>query len=849
MWINYSDSEVNRFHPICENALNLAITALRLQNTYQVIHHQHTGSLEMDYVIQNKRTGKYLCVVEVKRTPSDVHSARYQYQAMSYVQMNEGQTEAPFYILTNLEYAFAFRYDAHRPRVFQQMLAPGLHCIGLFADFKDEIAFTERLSVYFESRIREILSGQYAYLVTLDQFATHMEQIKADPKKWKSHLAVMLYEYIRGAFTVAARSDLHDVRLFSNNVLRICNEAARINFHEIFGHSPDKYERTAIIDNNILVNLFDFGYQNVTGDSVADVLHQIVSTGHEHEGEVPTDLELGRALSVLTHSISGDLVGMEKLCDPAAGSGSLISSAIPVYNLSANQIIANDINHQLGELLSLRLGLNFTKTVGRTNSPVVSCKDVCDLPKEYFDEVKVVVMNPPFLGGVYAAARKQAFYRRINQLAGYDTGSNIGQMPLEAAFLELMTYLVRPGTTIACVFPKTHLTARGIEAQKIRNLLVSRFGLKMIFNYPGKEIFTDVTKDTCVLIGQIGTCPDSISIISSYDTIPNIDLDRLARAIVMPIGDVFQPIMPGVVAKSTKRNDLLSSIGDGWRGINSEMLEAINFVNDTFQENDQFLLVSETGWKMKRGGAGNSGGSDLLFFDSRPELFRHFPGIHDKLRPGMRNAELDTFVANSGDSCFLDSSALDAELVSEIIRFYSSLPARNGSQARFSKSVDQWQKILQKESRGRFLPNAVLIPRALRRKGRVHLVENDIFVSTNFLVCYGMDKKNAVLLSTWISTIFYQLICEVSSKDQEGLRKMEIGDIAQTYVPSTKIVDERTYHKLCDIAPTIEFLDLQAPVIREVDRIWAKYLFGDKAAEKLEEAQKLLGYLASRRNA
>lgn len=57
----------------------------------------------MDFVIENTTTHKYLCVIEVKRTPAAVNSTRYQFQAMSYVQSNAGITEKPYYILTNLE--------------------------------------------------------------------------------------------------------------------------------------------------------------------------------------------------------------------------------------------------------------------------------------------------------------------------------------------------------------------------------------------------------------------------------------------------------------------------------------------------------------------------------------------------------------------------------------------------------------------------------------------------------------------------------------------------------------------------------------------------------------------------
>lgn len=66
MWISYSDSEVNVYHPICEKALNRALILLHKEQEYRVIHHQHTGSLEMDFVIQNISTGKYFVSLKLK---------------------------------------------------------------------------------------------------------------------------------------------------------------------------------------------------------------------------------------------------------------------------------------------------------------------------------------------------------------------------------------------------------------------------------------------------------------------------------------------------------------------------------------------------------------------------------------------------------------------------------------------------------------------------------------------------------------------------------------------------------------------------------------------------------------
>jgi hypothetical protein len=140
------------------------------------------------------------------------------------------------------------------------------------------------------------------------------------------------------------------------------------------------------------------------------------------------------------------------------------------------------------------------------------------------------------------------------------------------------------------------------------------------------------------------------------------------------------------------------------------------------------------------------------------------------------------------------------------------------------------EEILNKESRGRFSANSVLIPRAIRTTGRIYLSCNPVFVSTNFVVCTLPSLNKAILLSTWMSTIFI-IDCEVSSKDQEGMRKMEVSDIEKTYVPVLDNVTQETIAVLTDEYSSIEFLNLATPEIRDVDRIWANELFGEDADE------------------
>ncbi len=847
MWITYSDSEVAKFHPICEAVLNRALTLLGKSTQYRVLHHQYTGPLEMDFVIQNILTGKYFCVIEVKRTPADIHSARYQYQALSYVQMNANVNEEPFYVLTNLEYAFSFRYDSTRPRVFQQILKPGLFHIDDFSTSTEE-SFLDNLTEFFRTLLSRFFNNDYEYSVTLEEFATHMEHIKNNSRQWKSHLAVLLYEYIRGAFTFLHRNELHDIRIFGNDVSRICEEAAAVNFKDIFNYSENDFEPHYDISNSMLSNLYDLGNQNVSGDSVSTILHQIVSFGHEHEGEVPTDLELGRIVAILAKHSCGELSETDLVCDPAAGSGNLISSAVEILHLTPNQIVANDYNSRLLELLSLRLGLNFAGTVNRQNSPSIFNNNVADLTRDFFANVKILVMNPPFVAGINCVTRKRDLYSAINSLSHGNVQTNVGQMPLEAAFLELITLLVNPGTTIACVFPKTHLTARGSEACIIRKLLIDNLGLNTIFTYPGAGIFDDVTKDTCVLVGKAMQPAEMIKVISSYESIPNLDSHRFEQMLNEEYTFTFAPKMPGVVGRNISKLELIESINDGWRSLNSEMVETVTFVKEKFENSPLFDRLDNFRFEIKRGGAGNSGGSDLMFISSSSELLEQYSAQLDNLKVGMRNAKYDTFCVGDGDSKFLDSSVVDANLLEQIVDTYLNLPAREGKQQRKDKTSEQLIQLLNRESRNVFRRNSVLIPRGIRKEGKIYLAESEVFVSTNFVVCTTTSENVALLLSTWMSTIFYQLICEVSSKDQEGMRKMEIADISATLVPDLRNISANTVERLRAEKASIQFLNLKDPQIREVDRIWASELFGEDADSMLEQAKRLLAFIAGRRN-
>ena len=848
MWISYSDSEVEKYHPICEMAINNALIELKIQDSYEVRHHQKIGPLEMDFAICNKRTGKYLCVVEVKKTPAAVQSTRYQYQAMSYIQMAAMELERPFYIVTNLEYFYNFRFDIERPRAFQQMLKPGLVCVERFSNVNQQ-DFISKLTTYFASSIQAFIDNTYEYSVTLDLFAEHMNRIKNNHKEWKSSLAILLYEYIRGAFTAVSRKELKDIRVFSDNIKLICDEAARINFEGIFKYDSSKFLSTTNISNLLLTNIFDFGEQNITADTISDVLHGIVSEGKEHLGKVSTDPELARVVALLAKYINNNSNFTGLVCDPAAGSGSLLSSAMQVLGVDLNQVVANDIDEYLIELLTLRLGLISPKEVNKQHSPRVLNRDIIYMEPEDFENVSLVVLNPPYLAGINSTIERQSIAKRIKKLSGNESITNFGQIDLAGVFVELVQNLIKEGTIIACIMPKQYLVARGDEAVAFRRFLLSRFGLELIFNYPGQSLFNAVTKDTCVLIGKKGSCASEVKVVSSIEQVQDIDENRLIKSInERKLNDEYVSIMPGVEALVVEKEVLYANVDNGWRMVNSELCDAINFVQNKIVVQDKMQKFEEGSFELIRGKVGNSGASELLFLNSSTTVYNVAIDKMGKLYPGLKNAKLDSFIVGKGDSVFFNYATLKTEQSLEVIlNTYITTQKVAKQQIKKEKSNEELKKILIKEAKNGTGANCVLVPRNLRVSGRVYITKEKTYVSTNFIILDLKNERQANVLGSWMSTIFYQLICEVSSKDQEGTRKMEIKDIEATYIPKI-LLDDQQYETLKELILNIEFINLQNPVPREIDVFWSKILFGDRWEEILDEATRLLGFVARRRN-
>lgn len=853
-WLSETDKEVSSFHPVCERALQEALVMLSLDDKYQVQHHRYVGNLEMDLVISNKISKKIFCVIEVKRTIPAVYSSRYQYQTMNYVQLlRDVEKETNYYILTNLECSCLFLYSSNRPNVFDQMIQPGYIFNHRFEDV-DESVFREDLAIHFKEIIAKILNQDTNYLLSFSNFATIVRESMPSLLSWNSSLAFMFYEYIRGSFNGIGRRELFDIKQFRNDITAICREASRINFKGIFGLDKSEYSAEYKPNDMVLDDLYKLGQSYKDADLICNVMHQVISSDHTHEGEVPTDIELAQTLLSLVKAYIPEIDSDYNITDPAAGSGTLLSAAALAFpTLKPSQIHANDINEKLLQLLSLRLGLNFATTLAKDNSPIVRSCDIANLEKSFFDHTKVIVLNPPYLSAVAekCAEKKATISSRIYQITGKASITNVGQAPLECPFIELVTNLVKPGTIIACIIPNTHLSALGPSEVVFRRFLLEQFGLSLIFNYPQTNLFNDVVQNTSIIIGKAFEPQKSIKFVQSHCLISEIEQDRITEALSnIREEDYSVELSNGLVGRSVPYIQLNNKVEDGWMYLDQIIGQVHSYINELIISNTSlFCNIEDTAYRrIYRGKVGNSGGSDLLYITSKPGFVDEC-GLYVKqaLKPGMRNADYNKFLVNNGDQLFFDVRNLSSDEVTHVISVYLAKYETQQKQTKKSKSIDEWEAILRKESKNLVPINTVLLPRGTRRFASTYITTKETYLSTNFIAIEMGDFIEAKVLASWMSSIFYQLQLEVYCKNQGGMRKLEKENILRTYVPKIKNLTDEDIESIMT-TDIIDFYDLKNPQIRNIDKVWAKIITRNEDPEEyIESAQRYLTILAKNR--
>lgn len=842
----YSSPENTDFHPVFKYALESVLVSTG--NTHLQIRAQYpspTGPI--DLVLFNTRTNKVVLPIEIKRTQSSVRGGGRR-QARDYWSNLGAQNETNFYCVSNLELTELFRFDPHRPKTSAQQVKLTDPIAGRLDVAANAASFYESLQRCLTEVLALVLGvAQHQYVLGWPEFQSTIESVMHDVDAWHRMFVPVCFEYIRGAARHSENlrgltSAWRAADFYRPSPDRLLRLGRKVDFEHVF-------KEPAPLDNdNIgfspasLVEAHAGGKELGLGDDIAELVSEILD---KQPGVVETDPELAQLLAVVARAALGrDLLPTEYVLDPGSGSGRLLTalSRVAFPALAPAQLKANEIEPLFAEALSLRLGLAFASVISPVNAPAVSISGVETLSKAYFDSVRLVVMNPPYISGVASAGIKPRFVQRIRELTGAEPLLGTGQAALELLFLELVWHLAAPGTVVAVVFPYQHLCRRSAPVLALRQFLLRQFGLSHIVLYPHTGLFQGVIKQTALLVGvkEGNATSEHVQVIEVQKPVADLDMQALLRGLAASSPAPTH----GVSVRRLERNSLLSSVDKGWGSALSDT-QAELFVSKHMHG---YLRLAGLGKNVRRGTLGNSGNVKLTVLDTdparNPPFFRSIPAPW--LRPVLNNTKgmprmltarsVQEQALLPPDEAYTDGSNENKILRKVIDEYLVWLPPSRGTQLKAVKDTDTVLKDLQRNQK-QVGSGLVLVQRASRTQGQIALLEEEGFMlSSNVLMVRLPTAQQRELMASWLLSVFGQLQLELQAAPQEGMRKLEVGSLKRVLYPDFESIPSEKVKLLRACAQTDEAISFKSPVRRPLDTIWAQVVAPDAADQCLETA-------------
>lgn len=350
-----------------------------------------------------------------------------------------------------------------------------------------------------------------------------------------------------------------------------------------------------------------------------------------------------------------------------------------------------------------------------------------------------------------------------------------------------------------------------------------------------------------MLIGKIGLSPNEIVYINSLDTFNDIDFDSLKTA----INDQSFSTLNGIEKSVFTRQNLLESNDSGWKILDSIASSAYTFLSDVLASSGKFESMKDSMdlSNSYRGKVGNSGGSDLLFPKIDGDFFNSVKKlILPYLQCGVRTIQtLDSPYLSESNTRFLDVSHMPDSDIEKIVRIYKSrFESSTRRQIKSTKTIANYINLLKSETHNGVPAGSILLARDCRKSGRAYLAETKTYASTNVYIYEINDTRKGRFYHSWFCSIFYQLNCELASKNHAGARKMDAAEFASTFVPNYAEFSESEIETIYNCSVD-SFITLNNPSIRECDKVWAKIISPNNWEETLNETSRYLGLLATDR--
>ena len=844
----YSDDEVRDFHPFFAAAMENVLIEMGLNSDLKLIHHWSTKGFAgiIDFAIVNKKSNKVLLPIEIKKSLSDLRTLG-RAQARGYLSSLGMYRGSDYYLASNLECVEIFRDSPERVLTIAQLLETENSVVGELSTASfDE--FTKNL----QSSLTEVLNIVRAndgtkYASNISGLLHALESSVNDDDSWHQAQSFYIFDYLRGALGSYEKYESEMKKWESaetyyerpSSLGVIANE---IDFDLVYEMKiKGRFNSKEV--SQIVAGAFDAGRENDLGSNLAAIVNEIAQESKKIPGIVETRAPLANILlSHIRIENSDPFLDGHQLLEPGCGSGNLILAAKQFFpSLLPHQILGVEKESFFREILGLRVGLAFIESMTPNSRPNLAIRNFESIPKNELKDVSVVAMNPPFIRGIDCVTARRELGDIISEVTGQPSTLTGDQLGYECGFLEYVRAVIPKNALIGTVFPTNSLTR--VDSRTVREFLLNTFGLTQIITYRNVNVFGSVQKDTVILIGNPTKKRDSIVITKYLCSIDQLDLNSTENN--------DQLITQSTLIAEVDIDDLYSSLEEGWK----RFLTVENSGEDILQEltfsNPNLIALGRTRLDIVRGSIGNSGASDFLFNSrtchekSISEVPEKWVGVNPEwIIPALKNSDvaprvLDVKTGESG-LCFpgpFDNTESFRQISSIVFRYLNQ-----NQRAQTSGAVVQKKRNLDQDDVLSILKRSkatsgylVLVPRAQRSSAQISIsILPRVYVSTNFFIIQCENYVECVTLASWLLSVFGQIQLELSSINQEGMRKIEKKQLADCLVPTSGVSDSSDFKDLEESffsSPAIKFQNIET---RPVDVFWANKIFGVEAETKLK---------------
>ncbi len=563
--LRYGDDEVADFHPVFEQCATAALAALGLTETLTWVHHPLTAVGVPDFVLVEKKTNRWVLVMEIKRRPGAVFAARSQAQAKLYAE--DGQQRyrpghPEYFAVTNLEVGVLLALNGGRPPSECQV-AGGVATIASFAGDSVDL-HRSRLSEYLARLVtrvwtsrREMFDVEWPRVVGIWVKEAGAHEGPANPPlpeprspEWPALreyfalpgaeaegqivlLHALLAAFLRGRLTAEGHPQAGTVRPADTRqrVARAIEALRAIDFESVF--DDDAAARFAAGTSQATQALDRFAGLLASTPR----LDQLAHDRQDHQlfleelllsvypvktradrGKVQTDLELAQVLASLS------IPGPGQILDPCCGEGNLLVAAVDrleALGVGPGDAVRTVQGIEIDGLSALIAGTRLALRAGRQldvgHQPRVRHEDMF-ISASDVRAADVILMNPPFLR--YEDQRRRSlpekvrshFARAISQVGSGAAPEALGTQPnLFQYFVEYVIRTASPGTRLGFVLDNKWFQNK--TGGPLKSLIKRTVRLEALVEYPHRAFFRDWDVATTLLIGVRDDSPPSSHVV------------------------------------------------------------------------------------------------------------------------------------------------------------------------------------------------------------------------------------------------------------------------------------------------------------------------------------------------